>query len=317
MSSWWTRPLVRLAAALGLPLAVPAIIAQLIWALPGDPAEIICPPERCAGTAELAARWHLDGGPWHFYVVWMQGALHGDFGNSWRLMQGAPVLDLLVTAVPTTAILLAAGLVPVLLAALTGAWGRVPRAVGPVFSTFGLVPAVVLALLAAAALELKFGAASFDEEGVRLRILAGALVLGLADGAFSDTLAGVGALFSAERRQRYVQVAVLRGEGVLGNMLPNLAPALVGQMRARTLQLVSGTVVVEVVLRIDGIGDLLWNGTLLQDFGVVIPAATAYAVLSALLLALQAIVEVVVALWVRRAPRAAARATPAIAASAT
>jgi len=306
---------VRLAAALGLPLAVPAIIAQLIWALPGDPAEIICPPERCAGTAELAARWHLDGGPWHFYVVWMQGAQHSDFGNSWRLMQGAPVLDLLVTAVPTTAILLAAGMVPVLLAALTGA--RVPRAVGPVFSTFGLVPSVVLALLAAAALELKFGAASFDEEGVRLRVLAGALVLGLADGAFSDTLAGVGALFSAERRQRYVQVAVLRGEGVLGNMLPNLAPALVGQMRARTLQLVSGTVVVEVVLRIDGVGDLLWNGTLLQDFGVVIPAATAYAVLSALLLAVQAIVEVVVALWVRRAPRAAARATPAIAGSAT
>ncbi len=304
MNGWWTRPLMRLLAALLLPFAVPGIITALIWALPGDPAEIICPPELCGGTAELSARWHLDQGPWNYYRLWVDAAFHGDFGNSWRYLQGAPVRDLLENAVPTTIVLLAAGMVPVLLAAILGASGRVPRAVVPVFSAFGLVPAVVLALLAAAAVELKFGANSFGDDGVRVRLLAGALVLGLADGAFSDTLSGVGALFSGERKQRYVQVAVLRGERVLANVLPNITPALVGQMRARTLQLVSGTVVVEVVLKIDGVGDLLWNGTLLQDFGVVIPAATAYAVLSAVLLGVQAVVEVGVALWVRRAPRA-------------
>lgn len=302
MNGWWTRPLVRLLAALALPLAVPGIITALIWALPGDPAEIICPPEMCAGTAELAARWNLDGGPWQFFTGWVGGALHGEFGNSWRVLQGEPVRNLLNEAVPTTAILLLAGMVPVVLAAIAGASGRVPKGVAPIFSAFGLVPAVVLALLGAAAVELKFGADSFDVEGTRMRILAGALVLGLADGAFSDTLLGVGALFSAERKQRYVQIAVLRGERIFANMLPNLTPALVGQMRARTLQLVSGTVVVEVVLRINGVGDLLWNGTLLQDFGVVIAAATTYAVFSAILLAVQALLEVCVALWVRRAP---------------
>lgn len=304
--SWWTRPLVRLLAALGLPLAVPAIITALIWALPGDPAEIICPPQICGGTAALAARWNLDGGPTQFFTGWILAAMHGEFGNSWRVLQGEPVRALLDEAVPTTAILLAAGMVPVLLAAVAGASGRVPGRVAPVFGVFGLVPAVVLALLAAAAVELKLGADSFDVQGTRMRILAGALVLGFADGAFSDTLAGVGALFAGERKQRYVQIALLRGERSLSNMLPNLAPALVGQMRARTLQLVSGTVVVEVVLRINGVGDLLWNGTLLQDFGVVLAAATTYAVFSALLLGVQAVIEIGVALWVRRAPAAAA-----------
>lgn len=305
MNTWWTRPLVRLLAAAALPVAVPGIITALIWALPGDPAEIICPPELCAGTAELAQRWNLDGGPWAFYTGWLRAASHGDFGSSWRVLQGESVRALLNEAVPTTAVLLAAAFVPVLLAAIAGASGRVPRRVTPAFTLFGLVPAVVLALLAAAAVELRLGADSFDDVGTRVRIVAGALVLGLADGAFSDTLGGVGALFAAERRQRYVQVAQLRGERPIANMLPNLAPALVGQMRARALQLVSGTVVVEVVLRINGVGDLLWNGTLLQDFGVVIAAATTYAAFSALLLAAQALVEIGVALWVRRAPRLA------------
>lgn len=302
MKYWWTRPLVRLVAALGLPVVVPGIIAVLIFALPGDPAEIICPPEMCAGTADLAQRWNLDGGPWQFYTGWMSGALGGNFGSSWRVLQGEPVRNLLTEAVPTTALLLLAGMVPVALAAVAGASGRVPRRIVPVFASFGLVPAVVLALLGAAAVELRFGAESFDVTGTRVRILVGALVLGLADGAFSDTLSGVGALFSAERKQRYVQVAQLRGEPSFSNMLPNLTPSLVGQLRARILQLVSGTVVVEVVLRINGVGDLLWNGTLLQDFGVVIAAATTYAMMSALLLAVQAMVEIGVALWVRRAP---------------
>ncbi len=304
MRYWWTRPLVRLLAALGLPVAVPGIIAALIFALPGDPAEIICPREMCAGTAELAQRWNLDGGPWQFYTGWVSSALRGDFGSSWRVLQGEPVRNLLAEAVPTTLVLLLAGMLPVAFAAIAGASGRVPRRIVPAFAAFGLVPAVVLALLGAAAVELRFGADSFDVTGTRVRILVGALVLGLADGAFSDTLSGVGALFSGERKQRYVQVAQLRGERPLSNMLPNLTPALVGQLRARALQLVSGTVVVEVVLRINGVGDLLWNGTLLQDFGVVIAAATTYAVLSAVLLAVQAVVEIAVALWVRRAPAA-------------
>ena len=77
-------------------------------------------------------------------------------------------------------------------------------------------------------------------------------------------------------------------------------------MRARIVNLLSGAVVLEVILRINGIGDLLWGGTLRQDFGVVLAAATIFAAVSALLLLVQAVLETMVALHVRRAPAAIA-----------
>ncbi len=67
MKRWWLRPAVRLAAAALLPVLVPMVITGFIWALPGDPASLICPPEVCSGTEELAKRWNLDGGPWKFF----------------------------------------------------------------------------------------------------------------------------------------------------------------------------------------------------------------------------------------------------------
>ncbi|MEQ1572039.1 MAG: ABC transporter permease subunit, partial [Myxococcota bacterium] len=113
---------------------------------------------------------------------------------------------------------------------------------------------------------------------------------------------GTRTTFEDEYRQRYIGVAVLRGESPLANALPNVLPALAGQVRARALQILSGTVVVEVVLGISGLGELLFDGTLRQDFGVVLAAAWAFSLASAALLLAQAATELGVALWVRRAP---------------
>lgn len=309
MAAWWIRPGVRLLAAMVLPFAVPAIITLLIWALPGDPAEIICPPETCGGTAELAARWNLDAGPWKFFSGWVNEALTGEFGRSWRVEQGLPVRDLLDESVPTTLKLVLFAMVPLLLGSAGAATGVIPARADGVFAGVGLVPAVVFALLCSALVELNYGSSSFSDEANLLRLVLGATVLGLSDGAFSSAVSGVRSLFSSERNQRYVQIAVLRGEGPLSNMLPNVAPALAGQVRARFLHLLSGTVVVEVVLRINGVGDLLWAGTLLQDFGVVLAAATTFACISAALLVLQACIELAVALHVRRSPSVDATAS--------
>ena len=90
-----------------------------------------------------------------------------------------------------------------------------------------------------------------------------------------------------------MQIALLRGETPLSNALPNVLPALIGQFRARMLHVLSGTVIVEVVLGIPGLGELLWDGTLLQDFGVVLAAAWAFSLLSGVLLLAQAGAEVV------------------------
>lgn len=300
---WWIRPAIRLSAAALLPVAVPAVITGLIWTLPGDPASLICPPEICSGGEELARRWNLADGPVHFFVEWLKAAVGGDFGDSWRIQQGSPVTPLLLQAVPQTAALVGLALAMLVVGALGAATRTLPKQADTVLSAVGLVPAVVMALAAAALVSVEYGASAFSDEAIRLKILLGAVALGVADSALAGATRGVRGIFEAERKRRYVQMAVLRGESVLSNAWPNAAPAIAGQMRARTLHLLSGAVVVEVVLQIEGLGDLLWAGTLAQDFGVVLAATFGFALLSGALLLAQAVVEILVALHVRRAPQ--------------
>jgi len=183
------------------------------------------------------------------------------------------------------------------------ATGWISRRLDPLIQTTGTVPVLVLALVGAGIVDPTYGFGSTGKEGQFERLLIGSVVLGLADGAFAGAVTGTRGLFQRESKQRYVGVAILRGERELANTLPNVTPALVGQLRARLLHLLSGAVVVEVMLKIDGIGDLLWIGTLEQDFGLVLATATLFALASALLLLLQAICEIAVALHVRRSPR--------------
>jgi ABC-type dipeptide/oligopeptide/nickel transport system permease component len=295
--------LVRLGAALCLPLLVPALITGILWALPGDPASIICPPEICQeGTAELARHWNLDQGPVHFYTSWLGDALNGDLGRSWRMMQGAPVIDMLWEHIPNTALLVLLSLVPVLLASVAAAMGWMSARLDTLWQGVGLIPAVILSLLLAAYVEITYGAVSYEGWPGMLRLLLGALVLGIADGTLAGAVVGTRSVFEEEVKQRYVQIAVLRGESELANALPNVLPALVGQARARILNILSGTVVVEVVFNITGVGNLLWNGTLKSDFGVVLAAAWVFALFSAGLLVLQAVSEIALAMHIRRSP---------------
>ncbi len=301
MQRWWLRPLVRSGAALALPAVVPFLITLLLWALPGDPASIICPPTSCGGTEELARRWNLDQGPVHYYVSWLGGVLNGELGNSWRVAQGVPVEGMVLESIPNTLELIGFAMVPVLIGTVLAAVDAISERLDPALQVVGLVPAVVLALVAAAWKTLTYGELAPALVGVGL----GALVLGLSDGALSGAVIGTRSLFGAERRQRYVGVGLLRGERVIENTLPNVMPALAGQLRARVLQLLSAAVVVEVILRINGLGDLLWKAALLQDFGLVLPVATCFAVISSGLLLLQALIELAVARQVRRVPAGA------------
>lgn len=302
MKQWWLRPAVRIGAALLLPVVVPATITIMLWALPGDPVSIICPEELCTGGGALAAKWNLDQGPLHFYVQWLRAAAGGDFGATWRWQAGTPIAGLMAESTPTTLALLGFALISVAIGTVVGASQRLPAKVLAVAQVAGLVPGIVLALVGAAWVELTYGAASFVGPAVWARLLTGAAVIGLADGALSGAIGGTDGLFRAESRQRYVGIAILRGERVLGNTLPNVTPALAGQLRARTLHLLSGAVVVEAVVGIDGLGDLLLRGALYQDFGLVLASATAFALFSSVLLLGQALVEVATAVLVRRSP---------------
>lgn len=298
----WTRPTIRLASAGLLPFAVPAVLTATLWALPGDPAAIICPPAICTGGAELAARWHLDGGPTGFYTHWMVSALQGDFGNSWRMAQGTPVGELLWSSLPVTTVLVALAAIWMASPALLAGLGRLPRGADGVLRAVGLAPSVLLALLAAAFVEIRYGALSHDGWPAMLRVGLASLVLALADGATSQAVSTTRTVIQEEGKARYVGIATLRGEGALFNLLPNVLPGLAGYWRGRMLHLLSGAVVVEVILGVPGLGELLWDGTLLQDFGVVLAAAWAFSWMAAGLLLVQALVEVGVVAAVRYVP---------------
>jgi len=272
--------------------------------LPGDPASIICPKETCGGTAVLAERWNLDSGPWEFFIGWLKAAASGDFGRSWRYQQGVPVSDMLIESIPNTLLLIAVGFSMMLGGVVISIRRGRPSRFDSVLALVGVMPAVVLALMARAIVEVTFGGVdSYSDTGAALRVLSGGLVLGLADGVFSGAIIGTKGLFTQENQRRYVSVAILRGETLLSNTIPNVAPALVGQLRARTMNLLSGAVIVETIIRVDGLGDLMWGATLLQDFGVVLACATCFAILSSMLLLIQAMIEIGVAIHVRRAPR--------------
>jgi len=300
---WWLRPAVRIGAALSLPLIVPAIITWLIWALPGDPASLICPPSRCKGTEELAKRWNLHEGPGHYFQTWLDGALSLDFGRSWFVYMGMDLGKLLSESIPVTLALVALAMFWTGTGVVGAASGWISQRLDPLLQTVGMIPVLVIALVGAAVVDMKYGFGSSGQEGQMARLLIGSAVLGLADGAFTGAVTGTRGLFRREEKQRYVGVAILRGERVLSNTLPNVTPALMGQLRARMLHLLSGAVVVEVMLKINGVGEMLWLGTLEQDFGVVLPTATVFALASSTLLLMQACGEILVALHVRRSPR--------------
>ncbi|MBN2799593.1 MAG: ABC transporter permease subunit [Deltaproteobacteria bacterium] len=213
------------------------------------------------------------------------------------------MLELLLESVPVSSMVVGLAMVPILLGSLGAALGVFSKRLDALWQGIGLVPAVILALLFAAYVEVTYGALSLDGWPAMLRILLAAVVLGVADGALASAVMGTRSVFQEEVKQRYVQMALLRGESVLSNALPNVLPALVGQMRSRVLHILSGAVIVEVVLGIPGLGQLLWDGTLLQDFGVVLAAGWGFSLLSGAMLLVQAVFEIGIAMYVRYSPK--------------
>jgi len=218
-------------------------------------------------------------------------------------MPSEQVLTLLADSIFNTLKLVGLASMILLLGAVRSASGNLSTLTKRAFAVLGAVPALVLALAGAAFIAVSFGADSAGSEANTIRLLVASFVLAMADASLSGTVEAVEQVVTAEKRQRYVEMGVLRGETVLSNMLPNIMPSLAGQFRARILNLVSSAVVIEVILSVEGVGDLLWNATLDQDFGLVLGATFLFVLFSSSLLILQAMVEVVTALVVRKSPK--------------
>jgi peptide/nickel transport system permease protein len=290
----------------------------LVWSMPGDPVERL---GNLAGVNDpisreaVAQERNLGEGWWHFFESWWDRAIQLDFGKAWTIsgnvwdvggMAGTSEISaFLMPNILSTLTLVGLALIPVIIGTIGAATRVFPARMDPLLHMAGLIPAVVFSILAMAFVTIKYGELdqTLKPDLLSINLIFGALVLGLSDGAFSGAVIGTRSLFGAENQRRYVAVGILRGERSLSNTLPNVLPALVGQLRARTLHLLSGAVVVEAILEINGLGDLLWQGALTQDLPIMLAAATCFALISAVLLVTQSLVEIGVAWHVRRGPR--------------
>jgi peptide/nickel transport system permease protein len=269
----------RFAGAVATMVGVTLATFLLVHLAPGDPASVRLGSGRAGAEAHAALRRQLgldDERPlWRRYAEWVGRTARLDFGDS--LVDGRPVRERIGAAMPTTAALgfLAALLafgVGIPLGALLGARPRWARALdGPLAVAYAIpVAALGLAALAAGA-----------PYGGRGGLLVGAACLALA------LLVRIG------RHQRAALTEALAADWMLAARARGLPPGrlLFGAVRYSLLPavtllgselpaLLSGSVLVEEIFGLPGLGRLGLDAVVARDYPTLMALATLGAVLT-------------------------------------
>ncbi|MFF0501479.1 ABC transporter permease [Nocardia aobensis] len=267
--------LVRRSALLLISLVVASILVfGLLRLLPGDVATTIGgieagPQQLAAIRADLGLNRPLPAQ----YLSWMGGVLHGDFGHS--QLNGASVGAELARKLQVTVPLAAGALaVAAAIAVPLGTWAAVRNrsaagsAVGAVSQLGVAIPSLWLALLliTAFAVELRWlPAQGFPVDGwarpeaaLRSLILPW-LALGLTEGAVllrfvrSAVLGVLHADFLRTARAK----GLTRTQALLRHGLRNASVPVVSILGLQAAALLAGTVVIETVFTLPGVGSML------------------------------------------------------------
>lgn len=254
--------------------------------LPGDAAEQLLGPEAAPEqVAQLRAQMNLAGTPWEAYSRWLGRAVRGDFGRS--LASGLPVTTLLADRLPVTlqllcfALLLAVGVaVPLALVAARRPDGIVDRLTTILCMASLSVPnyvlAVVLVYVFAVRLSL-FPTIGFTPLGddpwrnlVSLTLPALAIAFPLL-GFYAQFLRRD--LLEQAREETYMVTAAAKGVGAWAVLVKHaLRNSLFGLLTVVGLHvgtLIAGTVIIEQVFALPGVGQLLLQAVSTRDVGVV------------------------------------------------
>lgn len=309
--------LLRRLGALVLTLAISSfVIFGAMYVAPGDPVSFLIgnpenrTPER---VAAVRAQYHLDDPFLTQYWLWLEDLLHGDLGRS--LVYQQPVSDLLSTRLPVTLTLVAmAAVLFILIGVGLGVVSALRRGTAwdsaiTALTTFATsVPhfVVALVLVAVFAVRLRWFSVSGDGTGFADRLYHLTLpAIALALGAL--------AIVSRVTRQTMVEqqsldhVDVARSYGlsprriVLRHVLRNALGPVVTMCGLIIAGMLAGTVVIESVFGLNGIGSLLVTSINGRDFPVV------QAVLLSMVLAYMAVTMLVDLLYPLLDPRVPAR----------
>jgi len=271
--------------AIPVMLTVAIVVFALLYLAPGDPALVIAgdtaSPEEIARIRHVL---HLDQSPLVRFGSWLWQLLHGDFGTS--IFSGEPVLSLIgERAGPTlslmilaTALAIVIGLPLGILAARRpgGWWDGLLAGYGTLgFSLPPFVIAYGLAFVFASCLHwlpvqgfrsIDAGPMPFLQTAIMpalsLGIVFSALIASVTRAAMIDAL-----------RQDFIRTAIAKGVGVRAilfrHALRNAAIPIVTVIGNGIPVLIGGTVVVEGIFVVPGIGGLTVDAIMHRDYPVI------------------------------------------------
>jgi peptide/nickel transport system permease protein len=249
--------------------------------LPGDPVYLLLGEGQVQITPEqieaIRAKWGLDRPYYQQYLVWVQNMFSGNFGTS-LIRTGMPIRDMLLEAAPVTALLniyaLAIALVVAIPAGVLAGARRnsIFDYVTAVGSTLGVaVPNFWLGLVLIVIFSLwlrwlpPFGLRSWQGYLLPVLVLATeqmAVIARVMRSSMIEILA-----------QDYIRTAEAKGLArrmvIIAHAVRNALLPVVSVIGYQIAFLLSGTIVVETVFAVPGIGRLLTDSVFRLDYQVV------------------------------------------------
>jgi oligopeptide transport system permease protein len=283
-------------------LFVSVITFSLMKITPGGPwdREKSIPPQ---AQAALNARYNLDKPAWQQYLLYVAGALRGDLGPSY-VYQDRSVTQIILQGLPHTASLgLLAALVAVCVGVPLGLVAALKQNTSVDYAALGFgtvfasVPSFVLGFILIIVFALTLHLVPTSGWGKPAQYVLPVLTLGLGQAALLTRITRASVL--EVTRQDFVRTARAKGLRerlvVLRHVLKNALIPVVTVMGPILAFLVTGSVIVENVFAIPGVGRLLVQGITQRDYslimGTTILFATVIAVLNLIIDMLYAVID--------------------------
>lgn len=274
----------RLFQALLVFVGVTMLIYGAVFLLPGDPIQALSPnrPLPPNVIAQLRHHFDLDAPVWQQYLHYVGNVVRGNLGTDFF---GRPVLDLMKERWPVTLRLAAtAWFFEIVLGVGLGIWAalRRGRVADHVVLGVGIavisIPAFVLAFTAQLLLGVKAGI--FPVAGVEDGWPMSYLLPGFILGAFGLVSVSrlVRSTMAENLRADYIRTAYAKGlpgwRVVVRHALRNSLIPAVTYLALDLGTLLGGTVIVEGIFNLPGVGQLLFAGIQQQNGPVVVGVAT-------------------------------------------
>jgi oligopeptide transport system permease protein len=265
-------------------LGVVLLAFLLIHSIPGGPFDTgaIRPPET---TTFLEDQYHLNDPLWKQFGYYVNGVFHGDFGES-LTRRGLIVSEVIKERFPRSLILGLAGLFVALVVGIPAGIISSVRRNRPadyslmVGATMAYaIPNFVLSLLLILFFGLTLGWFPLGGWGTPQHVVLPAIALGLPWAGLVARLTRAAMLDVL--REDYMRLAALKGLGpvtvTLRHGFRNALLPLTTVTAILTAELITGSLIIEVIFGIPGIGQEMVNSVLASDYTMVLGLVIFYA----------------------------------------